>query len=751
MEYANHLKEYAPAWSAAQVDEEVARIRKAAETRNHNTEVYKFCYSAIDLTTLSCNDSVKSVTEFARKAAEFYQKYPHIPNVASICIYPAFVETVGLAVDGTPMKITSVGGGFPAAQTFLEVKALEVAMAVENGADEVDIVLNVGRMLTGEYDEAANEVEVIRTGDGRRRGAEGDHRIGCAENPRADPQGFAAVDAGRGRFREDLDGQDRRGRNARGRRGDVPRDQDYYDKTGRKVGLQRPQAVSARPKTLHSTTPSSRRYSARVAHDGPVPHRRLLGRQQPPFRPSRARKSSTISGPQHDSERYSPEHSGEFFARLKYFPCPVVCTDRNLSKMKNTEIVLPHLRLHGMRTLCRSMPPRSPSAWPTTDNAASCKSPTPHAAADAAPAGSCRNKAIVIRKIEPRKTAPKHILRGALPIVLAWRSRCRGRRTPKHGRRSTTGKIFGLLVLFHLIFCHYKSGISEKQQQTMKRNLTFVLHAIGGIALLAAAVSAAMWLWNTLIPDIFGWETGRLLADVRAAGARPSVLAHWAFRLARTRHRACTVIGRTRTQNFVEFVQSGRKNPRDECPENNPSRLFGANTAKSAGSLHHSPGHPSRGGRGYSAGRVHALHVQTDALNPGGQVAALRSSRGPQPHHRPQPQTPRRADAADARAGRRKRIRQRNHGPADRREAVLPKWSTCGRIGLGGGRKGPRRTARRPARRVRTDRNGGIHLPGARRGHRNPVATLLAQALCGETLRRLAEIYEAFPHGLTSA
>ena len=75
MEYANHLKEYAPAWSASQVDEEVARIRKAAEARNHNTEVYKFCYSAIDLTTLSCNDSVKSVTEFARKAAEFYQKY----------------------------------------------------------------------------------------------------------------------------------------------------------------------------------------------------------------------------------------------------------------------------------------------------------------------------------------------------------------------------------------------------------------------------------------------------------------------------------------------------------------------------------------------------------------------------------------------------------------------------------------------------------------------------------------------------
>lgn len=162
MEYANHLKEYAPAWSEEQVDKEVARIRDVAK-RNHTTEVFKLCYSTIDLTTLSCNDSVTSVTKFAQKAAEFYTKYPQIPNVASICVYPAFVETVGLAVDGTPMRITSVAGGFPASQTFLEVKALEVAMAIENGADEIDIVLNVGRMLTGEYDEAANEVETIRS------------------------------------------------------------------------------------------------------------------------------------------------------------------------------------------------------------------------------------------------------------------------------------------------------------------------------------------------------------------------------------------------------------------------------------------------------------------------------------------------------------------------------------------------------------------------------------------------------------
>ena len=162
MEYTNILNQYAPAMSEEQVAEVVAQA-KAAAAKNENVEVYKFCLSAIDLTTLTCNDSVESVTEFAKKTVTFGEAYPDVPNVASICVYPSFVETVGLAIDGTPMRITSVGGGFPASQTFLEVKMLEVAMAVETGADEVDIVLNVGKMLTGAYDEAANEVEMIRS------------------------------------------------------------------------------------------------------------------------------------------------------------------------------------------------------------------------------------------------------------------------------------------------------------------------------------------------------------------------------------------------------------------------------------------------------------------------------------------------------------------------------------------------------------------------------------------------------------
>ncbi len=161
MEYTSLLNSYAPAMSDSQVEAEVARIKGLA-SRNYNSDVYKFCYSAIDLTTLSCNDSEESVKAFATKCVEFYHKFPHIPNVASICIFPSFVETVGMVVDGTPMRITSVSAGFPASQTFLEVKALETAMAVESGADEIDIVMNVGEILSGHNEEAASEVDLIR-------------------------------------------------------------------------------------------------------------------------------------------------------------------------------------------------------------------------------------------------------------------------------------------------------------------------------------------------------------------------------------------------------------------------------------------------------------------------------------------------------------------------------------------------------------------------------------------------------------
>lgn len=161
MEYSTSLKKYEKALTAKYVNEQVEKARSKAE-KNHNKEVYKLCYSAIDLTSLNETDYEGNIEEFTRKAVEFGKHFPGVPNVASICVFPKYVDTVGVAIADGEMRITSVAGGFPASQTFTEVKILEVAMAVESGANEIDIVLNIGEMMAGEYEELANEIELIR-------------------------------------------------------------------------------------------------------------------------------------------------------------------------------------------------------------------------------------------------------------------------------------------------------------------------------------------------------------------------------------------------------------------------------------------------------------------------------------------------------------------------------------------------------------------------------------------------------------
>lgn len=144
-----------------QIDTTLSQVREAV-AQNMRREVYTSLFSMLDLTTLSARDTEHSVSEFAEQVMSFYGDYPDLPNVASICVFPPFVESVGLVIDGTSMRITGVAGGFPASQTFLEVKALEVAMSIESGADEIDIVIPVGKILSGEYDDAASEIALLR-------------------------------------------------------------------------------------------------------------------------------------------------------------------------------------------------------------------------------------------------------------------------------------------------------------------------------------------------------------------------------------------------------------------------------------------------------------------------------------------------------------------------------------------------------------------------------------------------------------
>lgn len=161
MDYSLELKNFGAAPTAAQIADLVAAARAAAPA-NERREVWERCYACIDLTSLAPTDSDASIAALAQKAVEFPQHFRGIPNVASICVYPLFVETLGMVIGESALAITSVAGGFPASQTFLEIKALECAMAVESGADEIDIVISIGELLTGDYDRLASEIAVLR-------------------------------------------------------------------------------------------------------------------------------------------------------------------------------------------------------------------------------------------------------------------------------------------------------------------------------------------------------------------------------------------------------------------------------------------------------------------------------------------------------------------------------------------------------------------------------------------------------------
>ena len=159
MEYSSNLKKFGTGVSPVEIEETLAAVHRALP-KNRNEKVYKRCFGAIDLTSLNSTDSKDRIDRFVTRAVELPNHYPEVPNVASVCVYPVFVETAGMAIGDSGMSITSVCGGFPSSQTYLEVKMLETAMAVENGADEVDVVISIGEFLNGEYDLMGNEIEM---------------------------------------------------------------------------------------------------------------------------------------------------------------------------------------------------------------------------------------------------------------------------------------------------------------------------------------------------------------------------------------------------------------------------------------------------------------------------------------------------------------------------------------------------------------------------------------------------------------
>ena len=128
---------------------------------NNTKEVLRLLYSCIDLTTLNTEDSVESVWKFVEKVNNFEGSRPDIGNVAAICVFPNFVSAVKEALTAD-VKIASVAGGFPSSQTFPEIKVAEVSLAVADGADEIDIVINAGAFFDDELEAFCSEISELK-------------------------------------------------------------------------------------------------------------------------------------------------------------------------------------------------------------------------------------------------------------------------------------------------------------------------------------------------------------------------------------------------------------------------------------------------------------------------------------------------------------------------------------------------------------------------------------------------------------
>lgn len=141
---------------------ETATLIEKHLSENDTAEVKKFLFHCIDLTTLKCTDSEQSVMKFTEKVNEFDDKYPDLDNVAAICVYPNMAEIVNDTLEADHVNIACVSGGFPSSQTFTEVKVAETAMALHAGADEIDIVIPVGKFLEDDYEGMCDEIEELK-------------------------------------------------------------------------------------------------------------------------------------------------------------------------------------------------------------------------------------------------------------------------------------------------------------------------------------------------------------------------------------------------------------------------------------------------------------------------------------------------------------------------------------------------------------------------------------------------------------
>ena len=156
--YTEAFDAFAPALSLEEIDRRISEILQEGYERNNTREVKKFLHSTIDLTTLAGADTEEKVAQLVGSVNDF-EGTEDVPSVAAICVYPNFVKTVREVLTASGVQVACVSGAFPASQSFTEVKIAETALAIAAGADEIDIVLNLGAFLSGDYLEASTEIE----------------------------------------------------------------------------------------------------------------------------------------------------------------------------------------------------------------------------------------------------------------------------------------------------------------------------------------------------------------------------------------------------------------------------------------------------------------------------------------------------------------------------------------------------------------------------------------------------------------
>lgn len=160
--YEEALSKYNTEISDAEVAAAVKKIIEEKVRENDNPMTKKFLMGSVELTSLHTDDSDDSILAFTEKVNKFDEEYPDLPHVATICVYPCFAKIVSESLEVEGVEVACVSGSFPSSQALIEVKVAETALAIKDGATEIDIVLPVGKFLSGDYEGTADDINELK-------------------------------------------------------------------------------------------------------------------------------------------------------------------------------------------------------------------------------------------------------------------------------------------------------------------------------------------------------------------------------------------------------------------------------------------------------------------------------------------------------------------------------------------------------------------------------------------------------------